>query len=324
EKGVKVIYGPGEVSRGYIANITSVSPFEVLPQDCDEDEVKDFSRVILLPGLPSDMETLFMTAVMPVLSALGPGRILTRMVKMCGVSEADAEAIALDVIDGNENPRIATYSGNGEVQFLITAEAEDEKECKKLIKPVVKELKGRFGANIFTSEPGVTLEQVIVDLLRSNELTLTTAESCTGGLVASRIVSVPGASEMFREGFITYSNKAKRKYLGVRKGTLLKHGAVSENCAREMAMGGCDTTKSDVCVAVTGIAGPDGGTPEKPVGLVYIAVCVRGSAAVRRFEFLGDRQRIRNAAAFNALVMLRECLLEYFAQVTFGNVKKRK
>ena len=281
-------------------------------------------RVILLPGPPVELESMFLTSIYPYLEKLSPGTILSRMVKICGVGESEAETIAKDLIEGQTNPTVATYAGTGEVHIRVTARGEDEKECKKLVKPVVKELKSRFGANIFTTEPDMTLEQVVVELLTGNALTLTTAESCTGGLVASRIVSVPGASEMFKEGFITYSNKAKRKYLGVRKGTLLKHGAVSENTAREMAMGGCDTTKSDVCVAVTGIAGPDGGTEDKPVGLVYIGVCVRGSVAVREYHFTGARQKIRQSAASQALVMLRDCLLEYFSQVTFGDGKKKK
>ena len=285
---------------------------------------KDDKRIILMPGPPHEMESMFEDSIYPYLDSLTPATLVSRMIKICGVGESKAETMMLDLIDNQTNPTIATYAKDGEVHVRVSAMADSEKEAVKLIKPVVKELKSRFGAYIYSTQDDVTLEQVIVDLLRENELTLVTAESCTGGMVASRIVSVPGASEMFKEGFITYSNKAKRKYLGVKKGTLLKYGAVSEQTAREMAIGGCDTTKSDVCVAVTGLAGPDGGTDEIPVGRVYIGVCVCGSVLVRGFDFPGNRERVRMSAASKALALLRECLLDYFSQMTFGKDKRKK
>ncbi|MBR6329092.1 MAG: competence/damage-inducible protein A [Lachnospiraceae bacterium] len=284
----------------------------------------DKTTIVLMPGPPGELEPMFRDSIAPYLDALTPGTIVSRMVKICGVGESKAETMAEDLINGQTNPTIATYAKVGEVHFRVTARAEDEKEGRRLIKPLVKELKSRFGADIYTTEPDITLEQAVVDLLRENQLTLTTAESCTGGMVSSRIVSVPGASEMFREGFITYSNKAKRRYLGVKKSTLLKYGAVSEQTAREMAMGACDNTKSDASVAVTGIAGPDGGTEDKPVGLVYIGVCVCGSVTVGEYRFSGSREKIRQTATASALVMLRRCLLDYFSQVTFGKEKKKK
>lgn len=283
------------------------------------------THIILMPGPPNEQRPMFYDSVRPYLQELCPGMIVSQMVKICGVGESLAESMCLDLIDGQTNPTIATYAKTGEVHIRVTAMADNEKEGRKLIKPVVKELKSRFGANIYTTDQDITLEQSVVDLLRENELTLMTAESCTGGMLASRIIGVPGASEMFKEGFITYSNKAKRKYLGVKKSTLLKYGAVSENTAKEMARGGCENTKADASVGITGIAGPDGGTPEKPVGLVYIGVCVCGTTIVKEYKFSGNRAKIRESATSAALVLLRECLLNYFSENTFGEGKgKRK
>ena len=130
---------------------------------------------------------------------------------------------------------------------VLLRKRKDEKKCRKLIKPVVKELKKRFGRNVFATEESKTLEEAVVDLLKENEMTLSLAESCTGGAVASRIVGVSGASEVLMCGFVTYTNRAKRKCLGVKKSTLHTEGAVSAKCAREMAKGGCKAAKTDVC-----------------------------------------------------------------------------
>ena len=152
----------------------------------------------------------------------------------------------------------------------------------------------------------------MVRLLKKYELTVTTAESCTGGLLAGRIINVPGASEVYNEGFITYSNKAKRKYLDVSKSTLKKYGAVSEQTAREMATGGVFATDSDACVAVTGLAGPDGGSEEKPVGLVYIATYMKDKVNVQKYQFKGNRAKIREQAVVKGLDLLRRSILDNY------------
>lgn len=150
------------------------------------------------------------------------------------------------------------------------------------------------------------LEEELVGLLLEKHLTISTAESCTGGMVASRLVNVPGVSECFREGIVTYSNKAKRKYLDVAKSTLKKYGAVSKETAKEMARGGMFAADSDICVAVTGIAGPDGGTDDKPVGLVYIGCSTADKTSTSRYLFAGDRFAVRAQAAEKALEMALE------------------
>ena len=237
---------------------------------------KDGKIAILLPGPPVELKPMFTEEVYPYLRKKQPEIIYSQVVKICGIGESQVAEDIQDMIQAQTNPTIAPYAKIGEVHLRITAKASDEKEGKKLIKPVVRELKRRFGRNIFATEAEKTLEEAVVDMLRDQQLTLALAESCTGGEIAARIVNVPGASQVFTHGFVTYSNRAKRKCLGVKKATLKLEGAVSAKCAKEMAKGGNFTTGSDVAVSVTGIAGPDGGTPEKPVGTVFIACCLKG------------------------------------------------
>lgn len=267
---------------------------------------------ILLPGPPNELYPLFMNQVYPYLQKLQPEVIRSQMVKICGVGESQVEDKILDLIDKQQNPTIATYAKTGEVHIRVTAKAATEEDAKKLVKPVVKEIKNRFGDYVYSTKEEETLEQAVVRLLKKYELTVTTAESCTGGLLAGRIINVPGASEVYNEGFITYSNKAKRKYLDVSKSTLKKYGAVSEQTAREMATGGVFATDSDACVAVTGLAGPDGGSEEKPVGLVYIATYMKDKVNVQKYQFKGNRAKIREQAVVKGLDLLRRSILDNY------------
>ena len=269
---------------------------------------KDGKTAILLPGPPNELKPLFMDAVYPYLQSLQPEVIRSQMIKICGHGESQVEDKLKDLIARQTNPTIATYAKTAEVHLRVTARAKNEAEAKSLIKPVVKEIKNRFGDDVYTTKEEETLEMAVVRLLKKYELTVTTAESCTGGLIAGRIVNVPGASEVFREGFITYSNKAKRKLLDVSKSTLKKYGAVSEQTAKEMATGGVFATDSDVCIAVTGIAGPDA-DGEKPVGLVYIACYMKDKVKVEEYHFKGNRAKIREQSVVKALDLLRRSIL---------------
>ena len=275
-------------------------------------------HVILMPGPPNEMIPMFETSIMPYLGKLQSGVIFSQTVKICGVGESKVETMVKDLIEGQTNPTIATYAKTGEVHLRVTAIAEGEKEARKLVKPIVKDLKGRFGSHIYTTDDEVTLEKAIVDLLLANKLTISTVESCTGGLLAARLINVPGVSEVFKLGYITYSNKAKRRLLGIKKNTLLKHGAVSKEIAKEMVKGAALVSKADVTVSVTGIAGPDGGSEEKPVGLVYIGCNVCGRITVKEYHFSGDRSKIRDNTVSAALSLMRECILQYYSEVTFG------
>ncbi|MDO5417331.1 MAG: competence/damage-inducible protein A [Lachnospiraceae bacterium] len=267
---------------------------------------------ILLPGPPNELYPLFMKKVFPYLQKLQPEIIRSQMVKVCGMGESQVEDKLLDLISKQENPTIATYAKTGEVHIRVTAKAVSEEAADKLIKPVVKEIKKRFGDFVYSTREDETLEMAVVRLLKKLELTVTTAESCTGGMLASRLVNVPGVSDVFREGFITYSNKAKRKILDVSKGTLKKYGAVSEQTAKEMATGGVFATDADVCIAITGIAGPDGGTEEKPLGLVYIACYLKDTVNVEKYQFKGSRDKVREQAVMKAMDLLRRSILDNY------------
>lgn len=275
-------------------------------------ETKEGKRVILLPGPPNEMIPMFENDIFGYLNKIRPHVIFSKMVKISGMGESLVETDITDLIEAQSNPTIAPYAKCGEVHLRVTASAPTVCEAEKLVEPVVKELKERFKENIYTTDEAETLEQAVIKLLKENDLTLATAESCTGGLFTGRIVNVAGASDVLKEGFITYSNKAKRKNLDVSKNTLAKYGAVSEQCAKEMAKGAAINTDSDVAIAITGIAGPDGGTEEKPVGLVYIGCFVNGKVTVKEFNFKGNRQKVRESAVVYALDLLRRCILDNY------------
>ena len=271
---------------------------------------KDGKIAILLPGPPVELKPMFTEEVYPYLRKKQPEIIYSQVVKICGIGESQVAEDIQDMIQAQTNPTIAPYAKIGEVHLRITAKSSDEKEGKKLIKPVVRELKRRFGRNIFATEAEKTLEEAVVDMLRDQQLTLALAESCTGGEIAARIVNVPGASQVFTHGFVTYSNRAKRKCLGVKKATLKLEGAVSAKCAKEMAKGGCNAAEADICLSITGLAGPDGGTKETPVGTVFMGCCYNGKVVTREFHFTGNRTKIRQQATAHALAFLRECMME--------------
>lgn len=269
---------------------------------------KGQKTAILLPGPPDELIPMFRDQVVPYLQGKRPETIRSVMVKICGIGESQTETMIMDLIDSQTNPTIATYAKVGEVHLRVTAKAKDEKTAKNMMKPVLKELKKRFGDNIYSTEEEETLEEVVVHLLEKKKLTLCTAESCSGGMVASRIVNVPGASEVFKAGFVTYSNKAKRKYLGVNKHTLQKYTAVSREVAKEMAKGGVFETDADICVSITGLAGPDG-MDDKPAGLVYIGCYYKDRFTVEEFHFKGNRSKVRTLATIRALDLVRRCIL---------------
>ncbi len=265
---------------------------------------------ILLPGPPNELIPMFRDQIFPYLREKQPEVIVSEMIKICGIGESRVESMVADLIAAQTNPTIATYAKTGEVHLRVTARAKDEGEARKLIKPMVRELKVRFGGAIYTTKENVTLEDSVVALLKEGGMSLTTVESCTGGLFTGRLVNVQGASEVLKQGFITYSNKSKRKLVGVKKLTLKEFGAVSEKTAKEMARGAIMITGSDIAVSITGLAGPDGGTEEKPIGLVYICVSTKDIYKVQEYHFTGNRAKIRESAVVAALTQLRMTILE--------------
>ena len=270
---------------------------------------KKGKTAILLPGPPNEMKPMFEEYIVPYLQKNQPEIIVSQMVKISGIGESQVAEEIQDLIESQTNPTIAPYAKTGEVHLRVTASAENEKACKKLIKPVVKELKKRFGENVFATDESKTLEEAVIDLLKEKDLKLSLAESLTGGMIAQRIVNVSGASDVFGYGFVTYSNKAKHKCLGVKKSTLKEKGAVSAKCAREMATGACKESGADISISVTGLAGPGGGTKETPVGTVFMGCCYEGRTIAKEFHFTGNRMRIREQTTAHALAMLRDCII---------------
>ncbi len=265
---------------------------------------------ILLPGPPNELIPLFSEQVEPYLRRRCPETIYSEMVKLCGVGESRAETMIKDMIDAQTNPTIATYAKTAECDIRVTARAKNEAEAEKLIRPVVEELYHRFGHHIFTVNEHETLELVVLKLLKKKNLTVTTAESCTGGLLAARLINVPGASSLIKSALITYCDEEKMRLLDVPKELLENYTAVSAEVAEAMAIGGAKAGGASACLSVTGIAGPDGGTKERPVGLVYIGCYLNGKTVVSEYRLRGNREKIREQAVVQALDLLRHCLIE--------------
>ena len=262
--------------------------------------------VIMLPGPPNEFVPMVDDQVVPYFLKKGTNDVIySRVVKLVGVGESKVAEEISDLI-AMTNPTVATYAKTGEVHIRVTASAANDDEAKALVKPVVKKLKAMYPDNVYSTNADETLERAVVELLSKNGLSITAAESCTGGLVCGKIVNVAGASEVFRGCYITYSNKQKRNVIGVKKSTLEKYGAVSEQVAAEMAKGVLEVSKADVAISTTGIAGPGGGTPEKPVGLVYIGCAVKNKVYVEKFNFSGSRNKVRESTVVAALSMVRK------------------
>lgn len=270
---------------------------------------KDNTSVILLPGPPGEMIPMFEQSVAPYLSSLTPELLYSEMIKICGVGESKVETMILDLIESQSNPTIAPYAKSGEVHLRITAKADSTEQAKEMIKPLREELDRRFGTEIYSYQEECTLEQTVIEMLKKDGMKVSTIESCTGGMLAARLISVAGASAVMESGLVTYSNKAKEQLAGVDRRIIEAYGAVSEETAKAMALEGAKTLGVDACVSITGIAGPDGGSSEKPVGLVYIGCCVKGHVVVEKHIFSGERQKIRESSTSYALILLRKCLL---------------
>ena len=265
--------------------------------------------LIMFPGPPRELIPMFEETVLPYLKERTDGTYVSRVLRLCGIGESTAEDMIKDLIENQTNPTIAPYAKLNELTFRITASAKTEEEALALMEPVVSELYKRFSDNIYGEGNDLSLGLVVVSKLVQKNMTVAVAESCTGGLMASALVDVPGSSKVFLEGLVTYSNEAKINRLNVSGETLKNHGAVSPETAREMALGVSQISGADIGIGITGIAGPDGGTDEKPVGLVYVALSVKGSVTVNELRFTGSRQRIRGRAVMSAMDMIRRAML---------------
>jgi competence/damage-inducible protein CinA-like protein len=261
--------------------------------------------VVLLPGPPREMRPMFDSQVAPVLKERSSDLlIIRRKLSIFGLSESRTDEIAAPIYTKYTNPSTTILFKDGQIELHLTAQARDEAEAGRLLDELAGPLDEALKDYIF-SRRDETLEEVVGDQLKGNGYTLATAESCTGGLLAGRITDIPGSSEYFLEGAVTYSNEAKTRLLGVPKKMIEDHGAVSEEVAMAMASGIRELAGATFGIGITGIAGPGGGSAEKPVGLVYIALADDAQVSAKRFVFPGDRQFIRTLSVNAALDLLR-------------------
>jgi nicotinamide-nucleotide amidase len=272
--------------------------------------VEDGARMlVLLPGPPSEMKPMFEAQVLPVIRERTGGALLkTRVMKIASMGESDVDQAVAPLYKTFTNPRTTILSAPGQVELHLTAAGSSSAEVEERLEALGVGIRGLLAGRVF-SEDGRELPAVVASLLRERGLTLCVAESCTGGLLAARLTDVPGSSAFFAHGLVTYSNRSKVELLGVPAALIEAQGAVSEAVAAAMAAGARRSAGSDVGVGITGIAGPDGGTPDKPVGTVCIALEGAAGTRVRTALFPGDRERVRHQATQSALDMLRRGLL---------------
>ena len=260
--------------------------------------------VVMLPGPPREMTAMFEQSVRPYLLSKSNRMLISHNIHFFGIGESTLEQELHDYMLEHENPTIAPYAKEGEVLLRVTASAENEAEAEALIAPVLEEICGRFPQYVYGVDVE-TLQNALVRELFSRDLTIATAESCTGGLISKRITEISGSSAVFGCGLCTYSNKMKMQLLGVSEETLRAYGSVSSQTAIEMAEGVRRVSGASIGLSVTGVAGPDGGSAEKPVGLVWLGIAsANGTRTVelrlaRRYG--GEREFIRYIASSNAL-----------------------
>lgn len=269
---------------------------------------KENKMIILLPGPPKEMIPMFNNKVKSYLQSLTDYKLVSKTLRFIGIGESELEEKLIDIINSQSNPTIAPYAKENEVTLRITAKSKDDEKANDLIKSIEEKIKDRVGKYIYGYDD-TTLEETVAKLLVKNNMTIAVSESCTGGMVSSKLIDYPGISQSFIEGCVTYSNEAKMNRLGVKKETLDKYGAVSSETAIEMAVGIAKNLNTNIGLSTTGVAGPGGGTDEKPVGLVYIGIYINGDVKVKKCNFSGSRDKIRSRATNEALNLLRLELL---------------
>ena len=261
-------------------------------------------HVLMLPGPPRECNPMWKECAMPYLYKLAGGCIVSRNIRVFGLGESNMEAILHDMMAESKNPTIAPYAKTSECFARVTAKADTPEQCETLLEPVVEKICGLLVEDVYGVDVD-SLEQVVGDGLRQRGLTLAVAESCTGGLLSKRITDIPGCSDYYLGGVCSYANSVKMNMLGVKKETLDAVGAVSPEVAEQMAEGVARALGADIGVGTTGIAGPGGGTDDKPVGLVYISVWYKGQHFTRKMQSMNGRDRIRMQAASTALDLIR-------------------
>jgi len=267
------------------------------------------TAIVLLPGPPREMQPMFSNHVVPKLEQRsGSLRVVRRMLRVAGMGESAVDEKIAPVYTKYENPQTTILFNQSEIEIHLTARGRTEDEANQLLDRVVLEVEEQLGNAIFAFR-GEKMEEVIGLKLAVGGYTLSVAESCTGGLLAQRLTEIPGSSKYFIEGVVTYANDSKTRLLGVEPILLLEHGAVSAPVAEAMAEGMRNRAGTDFALSITGIAGPDGGTEDKPVGTVFIAISSEAGTEYRRLKLPGDRNLIRWRATQAALDLLRRRLI---------------
>ncbi len=265
--------------------------------------------LVLLPGPPREMRPMYETHIGPRLVAkAGDLRVVRRVLRVSGLGESAVDERIAPVYTQYKNPQTTILFNRSEIEIHLTAQGKTEQEAELLLDGLAGQIEERLGDAVFAFR-GEKMEEVVGLRLAVNGFTIAVAESCTGGLIAERLTEVPGSSNYFKEGLVTYSNEAKVRLLGVPADLIGEYGAVSAQVAEAMAEGVRERAETDFGLAVTGIAGPAGGTEDKPVGLVYIALSDDAHTEHRKLLLPGDRQLIRWRAAQAALDLLRRRLI---------------
>jgi nicotinamide-nucleotide amidase len=267
-------------------------------------------RIFLLPGPPHELQPMCEESVWPALQRTGAGYLRRSVLKVTGLTESMVEALISGCYPKSGDLSLTILGSPGQIEIHTWAFSRRSPAlAENKLRQLTSRIRRRLGSHVF-SRSGESLEEAVGTLLKKRRMTLAVAESCSGGLISHRLTNVPGSSAYFLEGIISYSNAAKIDLLGVPPEFIERHGAVSSPVVRKMALGVRKRARSDLGLAVTGIAGPAGGTPEKPVGLVFTALAWRGGTAVQENRFLGRREQIKQQSAQRALDLVRRHLLQ--------------
>jgi len=270
---------------------------------------EDGVRILLLPGPPHELEAMFESACLPRLARLSTGeRLLSRVYKVVGLPESEVDQRIAPIYKAYTSVATTILAVAGAIEIHLRARAAHEDEAEALLTELGDKVELALGDHVFSTR-GESLEQIVAMYLNMKQKSVAVAESCTGGLLSERLTRVPGSSGYFLGGVVCYSNDLKTKLAGVPPALLETHGAVSKPVAQALAEGIRNRSGADIGIGITGVAGPSGGTPEKPVGLVYISLADERGTQVREFRFPGDRERIRHWATQAALELIRRRMM---------------
>jgi len=268
------------------------------------------NKIILLPGPPHELKPMFDESAWPHLQEFKTDYTARKVLRITGLTESKIETLIMDLYPDDPNLKLTTLASPGQIEIHFSSHSKKSQEqADEIVQKLEKNILERLEENVFSAS-GEELEEVVGKLLRLNKKTLAVAESCTGGLIGHRLTDVPGSSDYFLQGVVAYSNQAKTDLLGVSPALIEKHGAVSSQVAEAMAQGIREKARSSLGLAVTGIAGPSGGTPEKPVGLVHVALAWDKGSEVIENLFLGNREKIKFQSSQKALDMVRRHLVK--------------